>query len=57
MAILDNFEEYFEARFNVDTDLCHYCTNKAKYTDVAKLDESQFAVVGVCQCHFVQDVS
>lgn len=40
-----------------DTDLCFYCQGKAKYTDVAEIDLAKYGVVGVCQCHYVQDVS
>ena len=40
-----------------ETDLCHYCQGKAKYTDVAEIDLAKYGVVGVCQCHYVQDVS
>ena len=73
MGILDNFEAYIEAKYNIDpieskeektlekcdnsTEKCHYCTNKAKYTDVAEIAKQRYQVVGVCQCHFVQDIS
>lgn len=63
MGILDNLEAYLEARYNIEpiedkaNELCHYCTNKAKYTDVAEIAKQGYAVIGVCQCHFVQDVS
>jgi hypothetical protein len=69
MGILDNLEAYLEARYNIDEndneqekcddsiEKCHYCTNKAKYTDVAEIAKQGYAVIGVCQCHFVQDVS
>lgn len=39
-----------------DQELCFYCTQKALYTDVAKTDE-EYDIVGVCKCHYVQDVS
>lgn len=73
MGILDNFEAYIEAKYNIDpieskddktlekcdnsTEKCHYCTNKAKYTDVAEIAKQRYQVVGVCQCHYVQDIS
>jgi hypothetical protein len=62
MGILDNFEAYIEAKYNIDPietneEKCHYCTNKAKYTDVAQIAKQGYQVVGVCQCHFVQDIS
>jgi hypothetical protein len=53
MGILDNFEAYID----IDPEKCHYCTNKAKYTDVAEIAKQGYAVIGVCQCHYVQDVS
>jgi hypothetical protein len=49
MGILDNLEAYMELE-----DKCHYCQNKAKYTAVS---EAPYEVIGVCQCHFVQDIS
>lgn len=52
MGILDNLEAYMD----IDPELCHYCKNKAKYTDVAKVDQS-YDIVGVCQCHFVPEVT
>jgi hypothetical protein len=66
MGILDNFEDYLESRYNIDPieskedqslEKCHYCTNKAKYTDVAEIAKQGYQVVGVCQCHYVQDIS
>lgn len=55
MGILDNFESYLDKELNLEK--CHYCTNKAKYTDVAEITKQRYAVIGVCQCHFVQEVS
>jgi hypothetical protein len=55
MGILDNLESYLEQ--SEDKDKCHYCTNKAKYTDVAEIAKQGYAVIGVCQCHYIQDVS
>jgi len=40
-----------------DTDLCFYCQSKAKYTDVAEVDLKKYGIIGVCQCHYVQDIS
>ena len=40
-----------------ETELCHYCQNKAKYTDVAETDQDKYEVVGICQCHLVLDVT
>jgi PP-loop superfamily ATP-utilizing enzyme len=53
MGILDNLEAYMDN----EPEKCHYCTNKAKYTDVAEITKQGYAVIGVCQCHYVQDVS
>jgi hypothetical protein len=49
MGILDNLEAYMELE-----DKCHYCQNKSKYTAVS---EAPYEIIGVCQCHFVQDIS
>lgn len=64
MGILDNFESYLESCDveisdvpKQDLEKCHYCTNKAKYTDIAEIAKNGYAVIGVCQCHYVQDVS
>lgn len=59
MGILDNLEAYIDIEPNTpkDQEKCHYCTNKAKYTDVAEIAKQGYAVIGVCQCHFVQEVS
>jgi len=66
MGILNNLEAYMEAEMSEnqeailnksDTDLCHYCQNKAKYTDVAEIDLAKYGIIGVCQCHYVQDIS
>jgi hypothetical protein len=55
MAILDNLEAYVDIEPNQGK--CYYCTNKAKYDDVTKTPDSGYRIIGVCQCHFVQDVS
>ena len=67
MGILDNLENAWDdsdlelsiqnPHIKDDAELCHYCTNKAKYTDVAEIAKQGYAVIGVCQCHFVQDVT
>jgi len=51
MAILENLEAYLES-----SELCHYCQNKAKYTDVAQVNES-YAIVGICKCHLSMEAS
>jgi len=55
MGILDNLEAYID--IDPKDEKCHYCTNKAKYTDVAEIAKQGYAVIGVCQCHYIQDVS
>ena len=55
MGILDNLEAYMD--INPKDEKCHYCTNKAKYTDVAQIAKQGYAVIGVCQCHYIQDIS
>lgn len=55
MAILDNFEEYFEAQLN-ETELCHYCKAMATYNDLAKVDQT-YQIVGVCACHSFKGLS
>lgn len=60
MGILDNFESSIDFGDDDSQDelvKCHYCTNKAKYTDIAEIALQRYAVIGVCQCHFVQEVS
>jgi hypothetical protein len=47
MSILDNLEAYLDFE-----DRCHYCKEKAKYTDIAG---PPYQIIGVCQCHFVQE--
>ena len=49
MGILDNFEAYID--LDPKQEKCHYCTHKAKYTDVAEIAKQRYQVVGVCQCH------
>lgn len=48
MGILDNLEAYLEAE---QAEKCHYCTNVAKYNDLAEIDKAKYDVVGVCECH------
>ena len=62
MGILDNFESYLESRYNIDPiednqEKCHYCTHKAKYTDIAEIAKQGYQVVGVCQCHSYKGLS
>jgi PP-loop superfamily ATP-utilizing enzyme len=66
MGILDNLEDYLESKYNIDPieskddktlEKCHYCTNKAKYTDVAEIAKQGYQVVGVCQCHSYKGLS
>ena len=49
MGILDNLEAYMELE-----DKCYYCQHKAKYTAVS---DEPYKIIGVCQCHFVSEVS
>lgn len=49
MGFLDNLEAYLEKA--EEAELCHYCQNKAKYNDIAEIDQSQYDLVGVCECH------
>lgn len=48
MGILDNLEAYLETE---QAEKCHYCQSKAKYTDLAQIDQGKYDVVGVCECH------
>jgi hypothetical protein len=36
-----------------EKELCHYCANKAKYIDIAEIEKQRYAVIGVCQCHYI----
>ena len=54
MGILDNLEASLEAE---ETEICHYCQNVAKYTDVAQKDEASYGIVGVCECHAFKGLS
>ncbi len=40
---------------DTEKEICHYCANKAKYTDVAEIAKQRYAVIGVCQCHYVHE--
>ena len=55
MSILDNFEIFLEK--TEETEKCHYCQSKAKYSDIAKVDEKKYDVVGVCECHSFKGLS
>jgi superfamily II helicase len=55
MGILDNLEAYLEKAEK--TEKCHYCQSKAKYTDIAPIDESKYDIVGVCECHSFKGLS
>ncbi len=54
MGILDNLEAYMEAE---EAEKCYYCQSKAKYTDIAPIDESKYDIVGVCECHSFKGLS
>jgi hypothetical protein len=55
MGILDNIEAYID--LDPKQEKCHYCTNKAKYTDIAEIAKQGYQVVGVCQCHSYKGLS
>jgi len=55
MGILDNLEAYLEKAEQYEK--CYYCQNKAKYDDLAKLDQSTYDVVGVCEIHSFKGLS
>ena len=67
MGILDNLESYWEKSEQTavannlgeltQTEKCHYCQSKAKYTDIAPIDEAKYDIVGVCECHAFKGLS
>jgi hypothetical protein len=54
MGFLDNLEAYLEKA--EETEKCHYCQNKAKYDDIAQVDQT-YDIVGVCECHSFKGLS
>lgn len=55
MGILDNFEMFIEK--TEETEKCHYCQSKAKYSDIAEVNKKKYNVVGVCECHSFKGLS
>lgn len=55
MGILDNFEMFIEK--TEETEKCHYCQGKAKYSDIAEVNKQKYDVVGVCECHSFKGLS
>jgi len=55
MGILDNLEMFIEK--TEETEKCHYCQSKAKYSDIAKVNNQKYDVVGVCECHSFKGLS
>jgi hypothetical protein len=54
MGILDNLEAALEAE---EAEICHYCNEVAKYTDIAEKDQASYGIVGVCECHAYKGLS
>jgi len=54
MGFPDNLEAYLEKA--EETEKCHYCQNKAKYDDIAQVDQT-YDIVGVCECHSFKGLS
>ena len=57
MGILENFESYMENLKDKDYELCYYCEQKSKYTDVAKIKTDNYGIINVCEFHSYKGLS